>query len=316
MNDRFSESTEKIAVVDIGANSVRMNVYDINTETGRFSVCDSARSMLGLAAYSVDGRLSSDGEGRLFAVLREYLARANSVPTDAFFAFATASLRGLSNTDKVLASIKRRLGIEVAVISGEEEAELDFFATLGRFGSDIASKGITVDMGGGSTEIVGFENGRKTCGHSFRIGCLAVSKRFVRNPLSITASELSDIKNYALSELSTHPEFENIGGTAYLIGGTARAAAKIFMGVRSGLSSLDGFEMTANDLFSVRDTVLSDGGAAIKKYSPDRTATVAPGVCALCEAIRYCGAERLIISGAGVREGFVAKIIEERKNAK
>ena len=147
MNDRFSESTEKIAVVDIGANSVRMNVYDINTETGRFSVCDSARSMLGLAAYSVDGRLSSDGEGRLFAVLREYLARANSVPTDAFFAFATASLRGLSNTDKVLASIKRRLGIEVAVISGDEEAELDFFATLGRFGSDIASKGITVDMG-------------------------------------------------------------------------------------------------------------------------------------------------------------------------
>ena len=316
MNDRFSESTEKIAVVDIGANSVRMNVYDINTETGRFSVCDSARSMLGLAAYSVDGRLSSDGEGRLFAVLREYLARANSVPTDAFFAFATASLRGLSNTDKVLASIKRRLGIEVAVISGEEEAELDFFATLGRFGSDIASKGITVDMGGGSTEIVGFENGRKTCGHSFRIGCLAVSKRFVKTPLAITASELSDIQNYALSELSTHPEFENIGGTAYLIGGTARAAAKIFMGVRSGLSSLDGFEMTADDLFSVRDTVLSDGGAAIKKYSPDRTATVAPGVCALCEAIRYCGAERLIISGAGVREGFVAKIIEERKNAK
>ena len=316
MNDRFSESTEKIAVVDIGANSVRMNVYDINTETGRFSVCDSARSMLGLAAYSVDGRLSSDGEGRLFAVLREYLARANSVPTDAFFAFATASLRGLSNTDKVLASIKRRLGIEVAVISGDEEAELDFFATLGRFGSDIASKGITVDMGGGSTEIVGFENGRKTCGHSFRIGCLAVSKRFDKTPLAITASELSDIQNYALSELSTHPEFENIGGTAYLIGGTARAAAKIFMGVRSGLSSLDGFEMTADDLFSVRDTVLSDGGAAIKKYSPDRTATVAPGVCALCEAIRYCGAERLIISGAGVREGFVAKIIEERKNAK
>ena len=316
MNDRFSESTEKIAVVYIGANSVRMNVYDINTETGRFSVCDSARSMLGLAAYSVDGRLSSDGEGRLFAVLREYLARANSVPTDAFFAFATASLRGLSNTDKVLASIKRRLGIEVAVISGEEEAELDFFATLGRFGSDIASKGITVDMGGGSTEIVGFENGRKTCGHSFRIGCLAVSKRFVKNPLAITASELSALTNYALSELSTHPEFENIGGTAYLIGGTARAAAKIFMGVRSGLSSLDGFEMTADDLFSVRDTVLSDGGAAIKKYSPDRTATVAPGVCALCEAIRYCGAERLIISGAGVREGFVAKIIEERKNAK
>lgn len=316
MNDRFSESTEKIAVVDIGANSVRMNIYDINTETGEFSVCDSARSMLGLAAYSVGGRLSPDGEGRLFAVLREYLARANSVPTDAFFAFATASLRGLSNTHKVLASIKRRLGVDVDVISGDEEAELDFFATVKRFGADIAKKGITVDMGGGSTEIVGFEDGRKTCGHSFRIGCLALSKRFAENPLSVAEGELADIKNYVLSELSTHPEFENIGGTAYLIGGTARAVAKIFMGVRSGPSSLDGFEMTADDLFSVRDTVLSDGGAAIKKYSPYRTATVAPGACALCEVIRYCGVKRLVISGAGVREGFVAKMIEERKNAK
>ena len=76
MNDRFSGSTEKIAVVDIGANSVRMNVYDINTETGRFSVCDSARNILGLTTYSVDGGLSSDGEGRIFDVLREYLARA------------------------------------------------------------------------------------------------------------------------------------------------------------------------------------------------------------------------------------------------
>lgn len=316
MKDRFFETAEKIAVVDIGANSVRMNIYDINTETGEFSVCDSARSMLGLAAYSVGGRLSPDGEGRLFAVLREYLARANSVPTDAFYAFATASLRGLSNTQRVLAAIKRRLGVEVNVISGDEEAELDFCATVKRFGEGIAKKGITVDMGGGSTEIVGFEDGRKTCGHSFRIGCLAISKRFVKSPLAVTESELADIKNYVLSELSSHPEFKNIGGTAYLIGGTARAAAKIFMGVRLGPSSLDGFEMTTEDLFFVRDTVLSDGGAAIKKFSSDRTATVAPGVCALCEVISCCGAERLVISGAGVREGFVAKMIEERKNAR
>ena len=47
MKDTFFDPTEKIAVVDIGANSVRMNIYDVNTETGEVSVCDSARSMLG-----------------------------------------------------------------------------------------------------------------------------------------------------------------------------------------------------------------------------------------------------------------------------
>ena len=50
MKDRFFETAEKIAVVDIGANSVRMNIYGINTETGEGAVCVSARGRLGLAA--------------------------------------------------------------------------------------------------------------------------------------------------------------------------------------------------------------------------------------------------------------------------
>lgn len=316
MKDTFFDPTEKIAVVDIGANSVRMNIYDVNTETGEFSVCDSARSMLGLAAYTSGGRLSPDGEGRLFAVLREYLARANSLPADDFFAFATASLRGLSNTDKVLASIKRRLGTQITVISGEEEAELDFYATQKRFEGSLAAKGVTVDMGGGSTETVSFADGKKQNAHSFPIGCLALSKKYVKAPLSVTEREAESIKAYVNGLLSAHPEFSGVGGTAYLIGGTARAAARIFMGARLNTSSLDGFEMTAKDMLSVCDTVCSDGGAAIKRYAPDRVATVAPGTVALCEIIKYCGTEKLVISGAGVREGFVARIIEERKNAK
>ena len=138
----------------------------------------------------------------------------------------------------------------------------------------------------------------------------------MKKHLSVTEEEAGNIKAYVSGLLSSYPEFSGIGGTAYLIGGTARALAKIFMGARLNPSSLDGFEMTPEDMFSVRDTVLSDGGAAIKKYAPDRVTTVAPGAVALCEVVKYCGAEKLVISGAGVREGFVARIIEERKNAK
>ena len=54
----FEEKILKYAVVDIGANSVRMNIYDIDTQTGEFSVCASARSMLGLAAYAKNGTTS------------------------------------------------------------------------------------------------------------------------------------------------------------------------------------------------------------------------------------------------------------------
>ena len=122
---QLNEKIFKYAIVDIGANSVRMNIYDIDTETGAFSTALSIRSMLGLAAYAKDGALTSDGIGKLFAVLREFLARANSFPCDAFSAFATASLRGLSNSAKIVRDIKSGLGIEIDIISGELEASYD-----------------------------------------------------------------------------------------------------------------------------------------------------------------------------------------------
>ena len=65
MND-WNERSYQYAVVDIGANSVRMNIYDIDTADGSFSVSASARSMLGLAAYVKDGALTPDGCVRRF----------------------------------------------------------------------------------------------------------------------------------------------------------------------------------------------------------------------------------------------------------
>ena len=55
----------KYAIVDIGANSVRMNIYDINTSTGEFFTVDSVRNMMGLASYVVDGNISADGAGKI-----------------------------------------------------------------------------------------------------------------------------------------------------------------------------------------------------------------------------------------------------------
>ena len=172
----FDERIIKYAIVDIGANSVRMNIYDIDTQTGEFSVAASARSMLGLAAYAKNGTLSNDGAGKLFAVLREFLARANSIPCDLFSAFATASLRGLSNSKKILRDIKAGLGIDIEIISGAAEARYDHAAIRFRFPE--TENGILIDMGGGSTEIVHFEGDGVRNAVSLPIGCVMLGKNF------------------------------------------------------------------------------------------------------------------------------------------
>ena len=315
--DVYSQK-KKIAIVDVGANSVRMNVYDVDLASGSFSVCDSARSMLGLAAYSVDGALSHDGEGKLFALLREYLARANSIPADCFYAFATASLRGLSNAAMVTDNFRNKLGINVDVISGEEEAELDFAATVAKFDDTLAGRGVMIDMGGGSTEIVCFENKNAVYSISLPIGCLALSKRFVSSPPYVDLDERKNIIAYVGEQLSRIPQFSGYANTVYLIGGTARASARITAATENDGIMSENNPFSAKALTNCLEQLQQDEALCeniVKKYSPDRKITVIPGMTALSEIINFVGGKTLITSNAGVREGFLIKKIREMQKS-
>lgn len=312
----IGERMIKYAIVDIGANSVRMNIYDIDTQTGEFSVSASSRSMLGLAAYVKNGALSGDGAGKLFAVLREFLAKANSIPCDRFSAFATASLRGLSNSAKVLRDVKAGLGIDIEIISGETEAGYDHAAI--RYHFPETENGILIDMGGGSTEIVHFKGERIVNVTSLPIGCVMLGKRFTnctkKEPFP-TESELDRIRAYVRETLEEHPEFYALGGTAFLIGGTARAAAKLELSLSQKGNLTEGYAFTAESLQKTTDTAMRDirhGGKWIKENVPDRITSIIPGLTAYEEICGYMMLSDFIISGAGVREGYLIDFI--RKN--
>lgn len=312
----IGERILKYAIVDIGANSVRMNIYDIDTQTGEFSVCASARSLLGLAAYVKDGALSNDGAGKLFAVLREFLARANSVPCDLFSAFATASLRGLSNNKKILRDVKTGLGIDIEIISGETEACFDHAAIRYRFPE--TENGVLIDMGGGSTEIVRFEGETVRDVVSLPIGCVMLGKRFTacnkKSPFP-TDAEMANIRSYVKSILSSQPAFAALGGTAFLIGGTARAAAKLTISLSEKGSLADGYTFSASDFKKTADTAFRDirrGGKWVKETVPDRVASIIPGLAAYLEICDYMALSDFVLSSAGVREGYLIDFI--RKN--
>ena len=310
----FDERIFKYAIVDIGANSIRMNIYDIDTQTGEFSVYASARSLLGLAAYARNGTLSNDGAGKLFAVLREFLARANSIPCDLFSAFATASLRGLSNSKKILRDIKAKLGIEIEIISGEAEAGYDHAAIRYRFPE--TENGTLIDMGGGSTEIVRFEGDRVANAVSLPIGCVMLGKNFTactkKDPFPSEA-EMERIRAYVQTILNAYPAFRDLGGTAFLIGGTARAAAKLSLSEKEVLR--EGYAFTAATLKRTADTALKDirlEGKWIRETVPDRVTSIIPGLVAYLEICDYMALDNFVISNAGVREGYLIDFI--RKN--
>lgn len=312
----FDERIIKYAIVDIGANSIRMNIYDIDTQTGEFSVCASSRSMLGLAAYTKNGTLSNDGTGKLFTVLREFLARANSIPCDAFSAFATASLRGLSNSKKILKDIKNGLGIDIEIISGETEAKYDHAAI--RFHFPETKKGVLIDMGGGSTEIVHFENDKVLNAVSLPIGCVMLGKNFTecskKEPFP-KETDMESIRIYVKKILSAYPSLRGIGGTAFLIGGTAKAAAKLNLSLSDKNERLpDGYSFSAKAFKKIADTAFNDirkDGKWLWETVPDRITSIIPGLVAYLEICDYMLLSDFIISNAGVREGYLINFIQK-----
>ena len=306
----------KYAIVDIGANSVRMIIYDVDMESGRFYPVDSARNLLGLAAYKENGRLTADGAGKLSAIIRDYLARANSVPCDKFSAFATASLRGLSNADEFIESIKRRFGVEIEIISGEEEAAYDFEAIRHRFGDDAFPHGTVIDMGGGSTELIRFEGESAKALTSMPLGCVMLGKKFMpeikRSPFP-KGTEISDIQSYTKEVLAENESFRGMGENVYLIGGTGRALARLHAELTGAdAKNLDGYTFSGEDIAKVREFAEADidvGAPFIRKALADRVSTIMPGILAYEQIFAFLGTKRATVCSSGVREGYLIGFI-------
>lgn len=316
MNDIRNDEAELLALMDVGSNSVRMNIYKIDRQTGEYSVISSSRAMLKLVSYIENGNLSRDGEGKLYSLVREYLAKANSFPCDKFIAFATASLREAKNSDGVIAKIKNGLGVDLTVISGEKEAEYDYKATCRRFGKDLADRGVVIDMGGGSTEFIAFDDRRIRHLLSLPIGALALWTKFCekgKNPPFPTDSEIEKIKAYVKAEMRKAEPLLSFGGTAYIIGGTARAIAKADAYISGKAEDIsDGYAMSDSRFKSAAEKLIADsksGAKIINAVCPDRLTSIVSGAVAYKEIIEALGVSRVALSLSGVREGYIEEYV-------
>ena len=144
----------KEAVIDIGSNSMRLTVYEV--EEKNFKILFKEKFMAGLAGYVENGCISEEGIQRACNGLLEFKNTLKLLSLDeCVHVFATASLRNIVNTDDAVAQIKEKTGFDLDIISGEEEAVLGYMGVM----QEIAvSEGVFVDIGGASTEITIFKD--------------------------------------------------------------------------------------------------------------------------------------------------------------
>ena len=280
----------KTAIVDIGANTVNMCIYEVFGQ-GKFNICDFFSDAAGLIGYVENSRLKEEGILRLAASLSMHKKSSVTAGADSFYAFATASLRNLENKEEVIVYIKNTLSIDIDIISDVDEANFSFLGLKSEI-ANLSSKGLMIDMGGGSTEFVSFENNKTKGCVSLPFGCLKLKLNF----------KPREIGSFVLGEISGYPFIKEFGHTLYLVGGTAKAMKKMAFAMYSENN------LSPEIIFRMKDDFENNrekAYAILENTEPKRVNTFESGLFAYAAIVEYALTENISVVTAGVREGYL-----------
>lgn len=289
------------AVIDIGSNTIRTNVYAI---TGMaFQPLFSEKIIAGLANYIQDEQLNQEGIHRLCASLEHFQKMLHRIGVSSIGVFATASIRNVNNTKEILQAVKKQTGYTIDILSGEDEALLDYYGMLHNID---ASQGALFDIGGGSTEIVAFNENEPYLAKSIPIGSLNLFTRYVSDFLP-TKQEQKLIEKHIRQELkgirfSAITPVEKVVG----VGGTTRAALKLVNSLFD--LPVDNCVIQMDQITTLREIVAKDNAKTRKlilRNCPDRIHTLVPGLLIMMHILNHLKAPCFTISTYGVREGYL-----------
>ena len=300
------------AIIDIGSNTIRMAIYRI--EGGTLTMLFKRKHAVGLASYLKDGVMTKKGIDRTAEVLLEYKEFLAGFGIKNITAFTTAALRNAANSREAVEEIVRRTDLPVRVISGEEEATYDFIGAT----HDLKEKsGVIIDIGGASTEIVVFNDGKIISKDSLPFGSLSLHEKYCEDILP-SGAELNDITAEVAATLKEHDfEIPQAKGAVCGIGGTFKGALALKNAVFQ--KDEDSNVVTVDELNELigrfrRDRALTESDTVLLlKTVPDRLITIVTGMTAAAQVLRFFNAPQAMYSDSGVREGYIYNTIIDNK---
>jgi exopolyphosphatase/guanosine-5'-triphosphate,3'-diphosphate pyrophosphatase len=282
----------RVAVVDIGTNSTRLLIAEVDRETGEVEevVRRSQVTRLGEGVDST-GVLSEDAVARVMDTVKKYGREIEKQECEANLAVCTSAVRDAENGSDFLARVREQ-GLDARILSGEEEAQLTFLGAMSdRADGDTDEPTVVIDVGGGSTEfIVG--SGRKAGFHvSLHAGVVRMSERHVHSdpPEPEELQELArDARTVFLDGLPPQERAPVTRGIA--VAGTATSAAAIDQELDPyDPARVHGYELqlATIELLLARLADMSEAERReVVGLHPDRAPTIVAGMILLGEALR------------------------------
>ena len=287
----------RVAIIDIGSNSVRLVVYDGAARLP--AVLFNEKVMAGLGrSLSETGTIDKSGLARARAALARFAALAREMQVSELRTVATAAVRDASNGGELIRAAEA-LGLEVELLSGQEEA---MAAGMGVLSGIPEADGVVGDLGGGSLELVRVVAGTVTDRVSFPLGVLR---------LGVIRAEGKGALDRKVAKLFADSGWSGRGKGLpfYLVGGSWRALARLDMH-RTGypLPVVHQYPIALDrvgDLQRVLAEIPKTELKAIPDISSARIPTLPDATALLLSVLRHLGSSGSVVSAYGLREGLL-----------
>ncbi len=297
----------KYAVIDLGSNSIRMNLIRTN-EDGAYILFDQIKEMVRLSEGMESSKVLQKApmDRTLFALkLFDNLLKANKIEN--VNCLATAAVRMAKNQDEFLARVKSELGFDFRVLSGDEEAYYDYLGVINSIDLDTF---IMIDVGGASTEIGLIKDRSLINSISFPFGSVTLSEKFMdKDRRKRSLDKIRDFIGEKYDELYWLEEAKGLPVVG--LGGVVRTLAKIDLNLNNHqLIYMHNYQMDKREMERVFKLICNTKSEKIKDIngiSRARADIITGGIMPLKILLERINSNKLVISGNGLRDGYFYK---------
>lgn len=304
----LEDAPERYAVVDVGTNSVKLHIGEVERAGTWRTVVDRAElAQLG-EGLEKKGEITPEAAARTADAISDMAGEAKRNGVRAIAAVGTAGLRIARNGAAIVEAIRAKTGVSIVVIEGAEEGRLAYLAVVAGLGMP---KGplVVFDTGGGSSQFTFGHDGRVEEQFSINVGAVRYTERFGLDG-AVGADMLSAARTAIGADLSriegrTPPKaLVAMGGALTNMAAVKHSLTKYDPNVVQG-TVLDRAEIDRQiEMYRSRDSV---GRRSIVGLQPKRAAVILAGACIVRTVMDKLGTGTLTVSDRGLRHGVLAE---------
>lgn len=303
-------------LIDIGSNTIRLVIFEFSTETGLTEI-QNIKTPARLSQYLTPSQeMNEEGIQVLIKALHSFKKVADKFQVVQLFPIATAAIRQSNNRNAIVKRVKSELGIDIIIIPEEDEA---FYGSYAVTHTTSINNGITVDIGGGSTELTYFNQKNIKEAISFPFGVVTLKNKFFAHKDHNDKDAIKEMEKFLKSEFKQVDWLLNQNVSLVGIGGSARNSARIHQSLHQyPIAGVHGYTMSKKDLKEVyqvlkkssRDTLTNLDG-----LSRDRVDIILPALAVFNVLYELIDAQAFTFSRKGIREGFIMNQIAKSNQA-